>query len=69
MTPNTSSRHSTRGSGMLPLIALAADAFGIGTNEFSLMGLPLENADSLHVSIPGAGMLVMLSELLVQEQH
>jgi DHA1 family inner membrane transport protein len=68
MTPTTSSRHSTRGRVMLPLIALAADAFGIGTTECSPMGLPPEIADSLRVSIPNAGMLVMLSALLVQEQ-
>jgi DHA1 family inner membrane transport protein len=68
MTPTTSSRHSTRGRVMLPLIALAADAFGIGTTEFSPMGLSPEIADSLRVSIASAGMLVMLSELLFQEQ-
>jgi predicted MFS family arabinose efflux permease len=46
MTPTTSSRHSTRGRVMLPLIALAADAFGIGTTEFSPMGLSPEIADT-----------------------
>ncbi|MFL9889209.1 MFS transporter [Paraburkholderia agricolaris] len=58
MTPSTSSRQPTRGSVTLPLLALASGAFGIGTTEFSPMGLLPEIADSLHVSIPSAGMLI-----------
>ncbi|GBQ91544.1 transmembrane efflux protein [Acetobacter nitrogenifigens DSM 23921 = NBRC 105050] len=42
----------------LALLALAVGAFGIGTTEFSPMGLlPVLSAD-LHVSVPAAGMLV-----------
>ena len=42
----------------LPLIALAVGAFGIGTTEFSPMGLLPVIARDLAVSIPHAGMLV-----------
>ncbi|PPB84447.1 hypothetical protein B0O95_103137 [Mycetohabitans endofungorum] len=42
----------------LPLIALAIAAFGIGTTEFVIMGLLLDVARDLRVSIPTAGMLV-----------
>jgi MFS transporter, DHA1 family, inner membrane transport protein len=42
----------------LPLIALAAGAFGIGTTEFAPMGLLPVIAADLHVSIPTAGLLV-----------
>ena len=38
------------------LLALAAGAFGIGTTEFSPMGLLPVIADGVHVSIPQAGM-------------
>src|SRR5882762_8952054 len=41
-----------------PLLALAIGAFGIGTTEFSPMGLLPVIADGVHVSIPTAGMLV-----------
>ncbi|MTH79719.1 MFS transporter [Paracoccus aestuariivivens] len=41
-----------------PLIALAIGAFGIGTTEFSPMGLLPVIADGVGVSIPSAGMLV-----------
>ncbi|WP_446741789.1 MFS transporter [Silvibacterium acidisoli] len=42
----------------IPLLALAVSAFGIGTSEFIIMGLLPNLADSFHVSIPKAGMLV-----------
>jgi DHA1 family inner membrane transport protein len=42
----------------LPLLALAVGAFGIGTTEFSPMGLLPVIARDLAVSIPHAGMLV-----------
>ncbi|WP_234464148.1 MFS transporter [Paracoccus caeni] len=41
-----------------PLLALAIGAFGIGTTEFSPMGLLPVIADGVDVSIPTAGMLV-----------
>ncbi|PCE23851.1 MFS transporter [Paraburkholderia acidicola] len=58
MIPTTSSPPATRGSSTLPLLALAVGAFGIGTTEFSPMGLLPAIAGSLHVSIPSAGMLI-----------
>jgi len=42
----------------LPLLALAASAFAIGTTEFVIMGLLPDVATSLGVSIPSAGLLV-----------
>ncbi len=42
----------------LPLLALALAAFAIGTSEFVIMGLLPELSRDLHVSIPGAGLLV-----------
>jgi DHA1 family inner membrane transport protein len=42
----------------LALLALAIGAFGIGTTEFSPMGLLPVIAAGLHVSIPKAGMLI-----------
>ncbi|PWW05779.1 MFS transporter [Mangrovibacter plantisponsor] len=42
----------------LPLLALAIGAFGIGTTEFSPMGLLPVIAEGVHVSIPAAGMLI-----------
>ena len=42
----------------LPLLALAAAAFGIGTTEFVIMGLLPDVALDLGVSTPEAGMLV-----------
>jgi MFS transporter, DHA1 family, inner membrane transport protein len=42
----------------LPLTALAAGAFAIGTTEFAPMGLLPVIAADLHVSIPTAGLLV-----------
>jgi DHA1 family inner membrane transport protein len=40
------------------LYALTAGAFGIGTTEFVIMGLLLQVAGDLHVSIAAAGLLV-----------
>jgi DHA1 family inner membrane transport protein len=42
----------------LPLLALAAGAFGIGTTEFAPMGLLPVIASNLEVGIPTAGLLV-----------
>jgi len=42
----------------LPLLALAASAFAIGTTEFVIMGLLPDIAGALGVSLPAAGMLV-----------
>lgn len=44
--------------GRWPLLALAIGAFGIGTTEFSPMGLLPVIADGVAVSIPTAGLLV-----------
>ncbi|WP_138466219.1 MFS transporter [Poseidonocella sp. HB161398] len=49
----------SRGSGPnWPLLALAVGAFGIGTTEFSPMGLLPVIAEGVDVSIPKAGLLV-----------
>jgi len=42
----------------LALYALTAGSFGIGCAEFVIMGLLLQVAGDLHVSIAAAGMLV-----------
>ncbi len=42
----------------LALYALTAGAFGIGTTEFVIMGLLLQVAGDLHVSIAAAGLLI-----------
>lgn len=42
----------------MPILALTAAAFGIGTTEFIIMGLLPEVADSFGVSVPQAGYLV-----------
>ena len=42
----------------LPLFALALASFAIGTSEFVIMGLLPDLARDLHVTIPGAGLLV-----------
>lgn len=55
-TPASSDRAPV--SATLPLLALAAGAFGIGTTEFSPMGLLPVIAEGVHVSIPQAGMLI-----------
>lgn len=58
MNPSTVSTDRASRSATLPLLALAAGAFGIGTTEFSPMGLLPVIADGVHVSIPQAGMLI-----------
>lgn len=58
VNPLTSSTSRTAGRAALPLLALAAGTFGIGTTEFSPMGLLPVIADGVHVSIPTAGMLI-----------
>ena len=40
------------------VLALTAGAFGIGTTEFIIMGLLLQVAADMHVSVPVAGMLI-----------
>src|SRR5690349_10366245 len=40
------------------LYSLTAGAFGIGTTEFVIMGLLLQVAGDLHVSIAAAGLLI-----------
>lgn len=42
----------------MPLLALAAAAFGVGTTEFVVMGLLPGVAADLDVSIPAAGMII-----------
>lgn len=42
----------------LPLLALAIASFGIGTTEFVIMGLLLDVARDLQVTVPQAGLLV-----------
>ena len=49
---------ATGPNGAWPLLALAIGAFGIGTTEFSPMGLLPVIAQGVDVSIPTAGMLV-----------
>ena len=46
-----------------PLLALAIGAFGIGTTEFSPMGLLPVIAKGVDVSIPAAGMLIVINVL------
>lgn len=50
--------HPRPGASRLPLLALGAAAFGIGTTEFVIMGLLPKVAEDLAVSIPTAGLLV-----------
>ena len=51
---------SSRSSKRFPLAlyALTAGAFGIGTTEFVIMGLLMQVAGDLHVSIAAAGLLI-----------
>jgi len=58
--PASASPTSTGTAGRLPvaLYALTAGSFGIGCAEFVIMGLLLQVAADLHVSIAAAGMLV-----------
>ncbi len=53
MTPSPSSSRLPLG-----LYALTAGAFGIGTTEFVIMGLLMQVAADLHVSIAAAGLLI-----------
>ncbi|MFG1320956.1 MFS transporter [Xanthobacter autotrophicus] len=56
--PSAPSPAPARGNPRMPLLALGAAAFGIGTTEFVIMGLLPQLADDLHVTIPQAGLLV-----------
>ncbi|WP_233233513.1 MFS transporter [Bordetella sp. LUAb4] len=56
--PSSNASPRTERSSAFPLFALAVGAFGIGTTEFSPMGLLPVIAEGVHVSIPSAGMLV-----------
>lgn len=42
----------------IAVYALTAGAFGIGTTEFLIMGLLLQVAADMHVSVPAAGLLI-----------
>ena len=60
---NATASNDTRGTGRAaginwPLVALAVGAFGIGTTEFTPMGLLPVIAEGVDVSIPTAGLLV-----------
>lgn len=57
-TPTIQSRQGNGGGINWPLLALAMGAFGIGTTEFSPMGLLPVIAEGVNVSIPTAGLLV-----------
>ncbi|WP_322104231.1 MFS transporter [Paraburkholderia sp. J41] len=58
-SPHAASTGAPKTAGAaLPLLALAVGAFGIGTTEFSPMGLLPVIAEGVHVSIPTAGMLI-----------
>ncbi|MDI4664242.1 MFS transporter [Xanthobacter autotrophicus] len=56
--PSAPSPAPAHGNPRLPLLALGAAAFGIGTTEFVIMGLLPQVAGDLHVTIPEAGLLV-----------
>ncbi len=56
--PGTTTRSPGRAGIPLALYALTAGAFGIGTTEFVIMGLLLQVAADLHVSIAAAGLLI-----------
>jgi len=59
MSATQSHDSATKAAGFnWPLLALAIGAFGIGTTEFSPMGLLPVIADGVDVSIPTAGLLV-----------
>ncbi len=53
VNPTTASRRMP-----VALYALTAGAFGIGTTEFVIMGLLMQVASDLHVSISAAGLLI-----------
>ena len=57
-TPTIQPRQGNGGGINWPLLALAMGAFGIGTTEFSPMGLLPVIAEGVNVSIPTAGLLV-----------
>src|SRR4051794_16509914 len=42
----------------MAIYALTIGAFGIGTTEFVIMGLLLQLAADMHVSVPTAGLLI-----------
>ncbi|WP_431858731.1 MFS transporter [Azospirillum sp.] len=42
----------------VPVLALSAGAFGIGTTEFIIMGLLLQVADTMQVSVAATGLLI-----------
>ncbi|CAN7548706.1 MFS transporter [Phenylobacterium sp. LjRoot225] len=42
----------------IAVLALTAGAFGIGTTEFIIMGLLMQVAGDMHVSVPAAGLLI-----------
>src|SRR5712672_1532715 len=42
----------------IAVLALTAGAFGIGTTEFIIMGLLLQVAADMHVSVSAAGLLI-----------
>ena len=42
----------------IAVLALTAGAFGIGTTEFIIMGLLIQVAADMHVSVPSAGLLI-----------
>ncbi len=42
----------------LAVLALTAGAFGIGTTEFLIMGLLLQVASDMQVSVSAAGLLI-----------
>jgi DHA1 family inner membrane transport protein len=58
MTSTSNPNDVREGRAWLPLLALAIGAFGIGTTEFSPMGLLPVIANGVNVSIPEAGLLV-----------
>ena len=63
--PSPAPLQPATGNPRLPLLALGAAAFGIGTTEFVIMGLLPQVAGDLGVSIPQAGLLVTAYALSV----
>lgn len=51
------------------LLALATGAFGIGLTEFVIMGLLVQVAGDLGVSIPAAGLLISAYALGLRSAH
>ncbi|MDB6061996.1 MAG: efflux protein [Verrucomicrobiaceae bacterium] len=56
--PSKSAQSASAGRTPLAVYALTAGAFGIGTTEFIIMGLLLQVAADMHVSVSAAGLLV-----------